>query len=55
MNLTTLKDRKQTGKEIKTQSWNGVGLGGVQLSGIQTLGREGRGPLRPHILHFTGH
>lgn len=41
MNLTTLKDRKKTGKEIKTESWNGLGLGSVQISGIQTLGIEG--------------
>lgn len=30
MNLTPLKDREATDKEIKTESGNGLGFGGVQ-------------------------
>lgn len=41
MNLMTLKAKKKTDKETKAESGRGLGLGGVQTSEIQALGREG--------------
>ena len=37
-----LKDKNKTDKETQAESENGLGLGDVQKSEIQTLGREGR-------------
>lgn len=42
MILMTLRDKNKTDKETQAESENGLGLGGVQMSEIQTLGREGR-------------
>lgn len=37
-----LKEKNKTDKETQAESENSLGLGGVQMSEIQTLGREGR-------------
>ena len=42
MVLMTLREKNKTDKETQAESENGLGLRGVQMSEIQTLGREGR-------------
>lgn len=50
MILMALKEKNKTDKETQAESENSLGLGGVQMSEIQTLGREGRKPL-PQASH----